>query len=106
MRGMITSHVHLIAANILKLVEDNGIEPLTVPCKGTVFPIIPIPQNLAPKVGIEPTTNWLTANCTTAVLLRNRNLIKIFCFTFIRTLGRGTENRTLIYWLKASYFSR
>ena len=26
---------------------------------------------MAPKVGIEPTTNWLTANCTTSVLLRN-----------------------------------
>jgi hypothetical protein len=26
---------------------------------------------LAPGVGIEPTTNWLTANCTTAVLSWN-----------------------------------
>ena len=26
---------------------------------------------LAPQAGIEPTTNWLTANCTTAVLLWN-----------------------------------
>jgi hypothetical protein len=28
-------------------------------------------QNLAARVGIEPTTNWLTANCTTAVLPSN-----------------------------------
>ena len=27
---------------------------------------------MAPRVGIEPTTNWLTANCTTAVLSRNK----------------------------------
>lgn len=26
---------------------------------------------LAPGVGIEPTTNWLTANCSTAELPRN-----------------------------------
>ena len=26
---------------------------------------------MAPKAGIEPTTNWLTVNCTTAVLLWN-----------------------------------
>ena len=30
------------------------------------------PECLAPEVGIEPTTNWLTANCTTAVLLWNK----------------------------------
>lgn len=27
---------------------------------------------MAPRVGIEPTTNWLTANCTTAVLPWNK----------------------------------
>ena len=27
----------------------------------------------APQVGIEPTTNWLTANCSTAELLWNTN---------------------------------
>lgn len=27
-----------------KLVEDIGIEPMTQPCKGRVFPAIPIPQ--------------------------------------------------------------
>lgn len=26
---------------------------------------------MAPEVGFEPTTNWLTANCSTAELLRN-----------------------------------
>lgn len=28
-------------------------------------------RNMAPKVGIEPTTNGLTVRCTTAVLLWN-----------------------------------
>ena len=28
-------------------------------------------SHLAPRGGIEPPTNWLTANCTTAVLSRN-----------------------------------
>jgi hypothetical protein len=28
--------------------------------------------HLAPQAGIEPTTNWLTANCTTSVLLWNK----------------------------------
>ena len=36
------------------MVEDSGIEPLTVTCKATVFPIIPIPQIvLAPVERIE-----------------------------------------------------
>ena len=32
-------------------------------------------SNLAPEVGFEPTTNWLTANCATAALLRNNESI-------------------------------
>ncbi len=28
-------------------------------------------KETAPQVGIEPTTNWLTANCSTAELLWN-----------------------------------
>ncbi len=27
------------------MVEDGGVEPPTPPCKGGVFPIIPIPHN-------------------------------------------------------------
>ena len=33
---------------------------------------------LAPQEGIEPPTNWLTVNCTTAVLLWNKNNRMIF----------------------------
>ena len=32
----------------------------------------------APQVGIEPTTNWLTANCSTAELLWNAIDIKMY----------------------------
>ena len=42
------------AVCILNLVENSGIEPLTVTCKATVFPIIPIPQCLAGVLGLEP----------------------------------------------------
>ena len=63
----------------LKLVDRRGIEPRTPPCKGGVFPSIPTALNLAPEAGIEPTTNWLTANCTTAVLLWN-NMVEAVRF--------------------------
>ena len=41
----------------------KGVEPLTLPCKGSVFPLAPIPHfsllhpryNLAERVGFEPT---------------------------------------------------
>jgi hypothetical protein len=32
---------------------------------------------LAPGVGLEPTTNWLTANCSTIELPRNTKKMKI-----------------------------
>jgi hypothetical protein len=41
---------------------------------------------MAPEAGIEPTTNWLTVNCTTAVLLWNKT-------------GCGWWNRTTIWSL-------
>lgn len=28
---------------------------------------------VAPKLGFEPRTNWLTANCSTAELFRNKH---------------------------------
>ena len=43
--------------------------------QSTCAPIITNPPILAPKVGIEPTTNRLTVCCTTAVLLWNKTLV-------------------------------
>jgi hypothetical protein len=41
---------------------------------------------MAPQDGIEPPTNWLTANCTTSVLLRNgcffSAVVSIVCMVF------------------------
>lgn len=33
---------------------------------------------MAPEIGFEPTTLWLTATCSTAELLRNINVTAIF----------------------------
>ena len=46
--------------------------PQPLPYEGNALPLCYI--TMAPKAGIEPTTNWLTVNCTTAVLLWNKNL--------------------------------
>ena|SRR5690606_20311885 len=32
-------------------------------------------RRMAPRVGFEPTTNWLTANCSTAELPRNGEFV-------------------------------
>ena len=45
------------------------------------FGSLDLPAQMAPEAGIEPTTNWLTVNCTTAVLLWN----KTGCRGWIRT---------------------
>ena len=111
------------------LVEDSGIEPLTQACKASVFPIRLIPRNLrlttyhivrhqsrrvlAPVAGIEPTTNWLTVNCTTAVLHWNIKFVAGEVsvhsvlwlahspFTFLTTkLGAPWQNRTAVAWLQ------
>jgi hypothetical protein len=44
-------------------------------CKAYVLPVKLIP--LAPEEGVEPTTHWLTANCSTIELPRNKMLIHI-----------------------------
>jgi hypothetical protein len=31
---------------------------------------------MAPRVGFEPTTNWLTANCSTTELPRNWGIVE------------------------------
>ena len=49
--------------NTFKLVEDERIELSISGCKPDVFPLALIPQNLAPKGGIEPPTPWLTVRC-------------------------------------------
>ena len=45
--------------------------PLTV-LETAALPLYYTGIYLAPQAGIEPTTNWLTANCTTSVLLWNK----------------------------------
>ena len=58
------------------LAESKGFEPLRQCYPPTRFPIVllrPLGQlsMMAPKVGLEPTTNRLTAGCSTTELLRN-----------------------------------
>ena len=58
---------------------------------------------LAPKGGIEPPTNWLTVNCTTAVLLRNKlwcPMTESNCHPRITKpmFYHLTNRATLIYW--------
>ena len=56
-----------------KLVSVRGFEPLPPDPKSGTLPDYAIRRKMAPVAGIEPTTNWLTVNCTTAVLHRNKN---------------------------------
>ena len=53
--------------------DGHGIEYLALSMVTALPPFITCTGSrvLAPEAGIEPTTNWLTANCTTAVLLWN-----------------------------------
>ena len=44
----ITKPLYCHYTNAALLVEDIGIEPITLPCKGSVFPLALIPQNLLP----------------------------------------------------------
>ena len=44
----ITKPLYCHCTNAALLVEDIGIEPITLPCKGSVFPLALIPQNLLP----------------------------------------------------------
>ena len=62
------------------MAESKGFEPLRQGYPSTRFPIVllrPLGQlsNMAPQVGLEPTTVRLTAECSTTELLRN-NIIK------------------------------
>ena len=50
------------------MVEDSGIEPLTVTCKATVFPIIPIPQILGDQGGNRTPTNGFGDHRTAIIL--------------------------------------
>jgi hypothetical protein len=43
---------------------------LTIP---TPLKYFPINKKMAPQVGLEPTTDRLTADCSTTELLRNKN---------------------------------
>ena len=53
---------------ILTLVEDSGIEPLTVTCKATVFPIIPIPRILGDQGGNRTPTSGFGDHRTAIIL--------------------------------------
>src|SRR6478752_3263908 len=58
------------------MAESKGFEPLRQGYPSTRFPIVllrPLGQlsNMAPQVGLEPTTVRLTAECSTTELLRN-----------------------------------
>ncbi len=58
------------------MAESKGFEPLRQGYPPTRFPIVllrPLGQlsNMAPQVGLEPTTVRLTAECSTTELLRN-----------------------------------
>ncbi len=44
---------------------------------------------IAPGVGFEPTTNWLTANCATAALPGNKFLQSLVFFLVFVKLGMG-----------------
>ena len=50
----------------------EGIEPPLAVLETAALPLYYTGIDLAPQAGIEPTTNWLTANCTTSVLLWNK----------------------------------
>ena len=60
------------------LVAGLGFEPRMAMAYETTLVTRPFPHHLiymAPVAGIEPTTNWLTVNCTTAVLhWNNKNM--------------------------------
>ena len=63
------------------MAESKGFEPLRQGYPSTRFPIVllrPLGQlsNMAPQVGLEPTTVRLTAECSTTELLRNNIHIK------------------------------
>ena len=82
------------AVCILNLVENSGIEPLTVTCKATVFPIIPIPQCLAGGLGIEPR---LTESKSVVLPLHNpptyfNSQVRPSTFT-----GSGVFPRTMLF---------
>ncbi len=52
--------------------------------------------NLAPEAGFEPATNWLTANCATAALLRNTAAIIAILSTTVKMGASSTRSvRTL-----------
>ena len=63
--------------------------------------ISPHREILAPEAGIEPTTNWLTVNCTTAVLLWNIEFVSLrrIYRRFIQDLPAG------IAWPRQDYLS-
>ena len=61
------------------MAESKGFEPLRQGYPPTRFPIVllrPLGQlsNMAPQVGLEPTTVRLTAECSTTELLRNNGM--------------------------------
>src|SRR5699024_9043011 len=62
-------------ANLLKVAESEGFEPSRPRKRPTRFPIVllrPLGQlSMAPQVGFEPTTDRLTADCSTTELLWN-----------------------------------
>ena len=59
----------------LKVAESEGFEPSRPRKRPTRFPIVllrPLGQlSMAPQVGFEPTTDRLTADCSTTELLWN-----------------------------------
>ena len=46
------------------IMEPDGYDPSTEPCKSSMIPDFTIAP-ITPRIGFEPTLNWLTASCFT-----------------------------------------
>ena len=55
------SHEQIYVISVITLLKELG------------MPLSEIKFYMAPEAGFEPATNWLTANCATAALLRNNS---------------------------------
>ena len=47
------------------MVEEKGLEPLILPCKGNVLPVKLFPHFMARGAGLEPATYGVKVRCST-----------------------------------------
>ena len=71
----------------------RGIEPLFQPWEGRVLAAWPTSQKITPRVGLEPTTHRLTADCSTTELSR---IIESGDHLFSRAVSRQVSSAAYV----------